>query len=354
MPNGSTQDSNYRIIKQNVDNLKLIQIGITLANEFGEMPEDLTTWQFNLKFDLERDTYLTESINLLELAGIDFKSFFQKGIDVDYFGEFITTSGLVLNEDVKWITFHGSYDFAYLIKALSNQVLPEEEIAFNDLLTIYFPTFYDVRHMIKNMSWLKGSLSRICGDLDIKRVGSTHQAGSDSLITSKLFFKLVNSYSEQIDIFGDKNKLYGFSYKMSDDYDGYNPYQGYNNFNQMPFIHPMNVNNINSHSMNNLMNQSSKLLNNKNGSTNQNLLYFQNLNNGYNTGNLNVSPLFYNNNNISGYGHIYPQQMDYNYYASFYNGNNGNNGMNINPVGHSHGNSFNNPNFKGTIGGNGK
>jgi CCR4-NOT transcription complex subunit 7/8 len=37
----------------NVDNLKMIQIGITLANEMGEFPEDVSTWQFNFKFDLE-------------------------------------------------------------------------------------------------------------------------------------------------------------------------------------------------------------------------------------------------------------------------------------------------------------
>ena len=46
-------DSNYKSIKQNVDNLKMIQIGITMANEYGELPENISTWQFNFKFDLE-------------------------------------------------------------------------------------------------------------------------------------------------------------------------------------------------------------------------------------------------------------------------------------------------------------
>jgi hypothetical protein len=47
-------ESNYRNIKQNVDNLKVIQVGITLANEHGDFPEDdVSTWQFNFKFDLE-------------------------------------------------------------------------------------------------------------------------------------------------------------------------------------------------------------------------------------------------------------------------------------------------------------
>jgi CCR4-NOT transcription complex subunit 7/8 len=46
-------ESNYKNIKNNVDNLKVIQVGITLANENGEYPEDVSTWQFNFKFDLE-------------------------------------------------------------------------------------------------------------------------------------------------------------------------------------------------------------------------------------------------------------------------------------------------------------
>lgn len=46
-------ESNYKNIKQNVDNLKMIQIGITMANEYGELPENISTWQFNLKFDLQ-------------------------------------------------------------------------------------------------------------------------------------------------------------------------------------------------------------------------------------------------------------------------------------------------------------
>ncbi len=46
-------EANYKNIKLNVDNLKMIQIGITLANELGEFPEPISTWQFNFKFNLE-------------------------------------------------------------------------------------------------------------------------------------------------------------------------------------------------------------------------------------------------------------------------------------------------------------
>jgi CCR4-NOT transcription complex subunit 7/8 len=48
---GTTHDP-YELIKANVDILKLIQVGITLSDEKGNMPEGVNTWQFNLKFDI--------------------------------------------------------------------------------------------------------------------------------------------------------------------------------------------------------------------------------------------------------------------------------------------------------------
>lgn len=199
----------------NVDNLKIIQLGITLAKEEGRYPYPYggSTWQFNFKFDLQRDTFLQESINLLEEAGIDFPKFNLEGIDCEYFAENFISSGIVLNENIKWITFHGAYDLAYLLKSLSNQYLPEDELSFFEDLGVYFPNFYDLRYMIRNLVWLKGSLSKIACDLDVDRIGVSHQAGSDSLITSKVFFKLLENYGELINLNEDKNKLFGFEFK---------------------------------------------------------------------------------------------------------------------------------------------
>jgi CCR4-NOT transcription complex subunit 7/8 len=205
----ANSESSYNTIKMNVDNLKMIQLGITLTNEEGCIPTTGCTWQFNFKFDLNNDTYLKESISLLEVAGIDFPKFHEQGIEVDYFAENFISSGIVLNDKVKWITFHGIYDLAYLLRALSNQPLPEDEATFFEYLNIYFPHFYDLRCMIRKAVWLKGSLNRIATDLDVERIGQTHQAGSDSLVTSRVFFKLLQHHTEYIDLFEDKNKLFG-------------------------------------------------------------------------------------------------------------------------------------------------
>lgn len=43
----------YQTLRCNVDLLKIIQLGITLADEHGNMPPDVSTWQFNFKFNLE-------------------------------------------------------------------------------------------------------------------------------------------------------------------------------------------------------------------------------------------------------------------------------------------------------------
>lgn len=210
-------DLNYKNIKKNVDDMKMIQFGITLSDKFGNHPEEISTWQFNFKFDLDNDIYLHESIQLLEFSGIDFNKFYHDGIEQEYFAENIIASGVVLNENVKWITFHGVYDFAYLLKTISNQTLPEDEQTFMEYLFVYFPNFYDLRYMIKNISWLKGGLSRIASDLDIKWNGAIHQAGCDSILTSKVFTKLCLNHGELLNLDKDLNMLYGFNSYTQDE-----------------------------------------------------------------------------------------------------------------------------------------
>lgn len=58
--------------------------------------------------------YAQDSIDLLTRSGIEFKRHEQNGIDVSHFGELLMSSGIVLTEDIKWITFHSGYDFGYL------------------------------------------------------------------------------------------------------------------------------------------------------------------------------------------------------------------------------------------------
>lgn len=48
-----TQEHEYHVVKQNVDASKIIQIGLTLADEHGRVPQGVCTWQFNFEFAVE-------------------------------------------------------------------------------------------------------------------------------------------------------------------------------------------------------------------------------------------------------------------------------------------------------------
>jgi CCR4-NOT transcription complex subunit 7/8 len=227
-------DYHYQCLRTNVDLLKVIQIGITLFNEDGEPPParpnssdslDMSAvgrrngvpgplpyaWQFNFKFSLTDDMFNQTSIESLQAAGIDFNLMERDGIDPHEFASLLIPSGLVCFDNVKWISFHGGYDFGYLTKLLICRHLPCDEVEFDKVMKLYFPSTYDVKHLLKfaiklhNSQQLalsseavdvlqkfeqKSGLENIAESLKIKRVGAAHQAGSDSLLTGRVFFAL--------------------------------------------------------------------------------------------------------------------------------------------------------------------
>lgn len=179
----------YQQLRCNVDLLKIIQLGISLSDSNGNRPQPVNTWQFNFVFSLETDMYAQESIDLLIQAEIDFKEHERRGIEVEEFGELLMTSGLVMSEDVTWVSFHSAYDFGYLIKVLTCNLLPEREEDFYKFLNALFPDFYDIKFLVQNSKYLKKGLQEISNDLGLVRSGVQHQAGSDALLTSHAFFK---------------------------------------------------------------------------------------------------------------------------------------------------------------------
>ncbi len=51
---------------------------------------------------------------------------------------------------MKWIVFHGSYDFGYLLKQLRGEPLPKTAEEFYKSVKIYFPNIYDIKHIVKD------------------------------------------------------------------------------------------------------------------------------------------------------------------------------------------------------------
>lgn len=196
-----SSDTHYSFLKANVDDLNIIQVGLTLSDANGNLPNFGTSnffiWEFNFcDFDVEHDIHNHDSIELLRSQGIDFLKNKKFGIDSICFAELLMSSGLVCNQDVSWVTFHSPYDFGYLVKALTQRALPQALDDFLVLVRVYFGNdIYDVKHMVKFCEGLYGGLDRVSKTLNLDRfAGKSHQAGSDSLLTLHIFQKIRDIY----------------------------------------------------------------------------------------------------------------------------------------------------------------
>lgn len=166
---------NYQMLKCNIDLTRVIQIGLTFCDAKGNRPKGISTWRFNFAFDTTKDVFAQESIDgLRQSRGLDLEKHSSQGIDILKFGELLTSSGLVLNDDMRWITYGsvegfeqkpeeagpgrpgepawaalcGLYDFGHLLQLLMSQNLPDEVSGFQELLDIYFPSRCDIaRHV---------------------------------------------------------------------------------------------------------------------------------------------------------------------------------------------------------------
>lgn len=219
----------YQTVRCNVDLLKIIQLGITLFSADGETPPaqgdpaalqqrpayptNFTmfpcTWTFNFQFSTEEDMCNDDSIAVLKKAGVDFEKHAEMGIDPVEFGSLLITSGLALSDDVNWISFHSGYDFAYLVKTMWCQQLPNDEEEYRKLVEIFFPRLLDVKYLLRHAQKLairnalntqatqainslgtKSGLQDLAEEFGCQRIGTQHQAGSDAWLTGLVFWQM--------------------------------------------------------------------------------------------------------------------------------------------------------------------
>ncbi|KAJ4968286.1 hypothetical protein NE237_014987 [Protea cynaroides] len=192
----SRSSINYKTLKANVDSLHFIQLGITLTDFNGNFPDFggscRIIWQFNFKeFDVS-DRHAPDSIALLRQQGINFEKNRKEGVDSISFRKLLFSSSLIFYNTIRFYT----YDFAYLLKIITGQPLPNDIAGFYNLMRLYFGRrIYDVKEMIKFCDGVFGGLERVASIYELKRIaGNAHCAGSDSLLTWDVFHKIfVNS-----------------------------------------------------------------------------------------------------------------------------------------------------------------
>eukprot|EP00586_Coscinodiscus_wailesii_P010556 CAMPEP_0172507268 /NCGR_PEP_ID=MMETSP1066-20121228/202743_1 /TAXON_ID=671091 /ORGANISM="Coscinodiscus wailesii, Strain CCMP2513" /LENGTH=352 /DNA_ID=CAMNT_0013284767 /DNA_START=147 /DNA_END=1205 /DNA_ORIENTATION=- len=207
-------DYHYKSLKCNVDLLKIIQLGLSFSDENGDFAKGCPCWQFNFTFSLSDDMFAQDSIDLLVKSGISFEDHATRGIDPLRFGELLMVSGLVLDDRVKWVSFHSGYDYGYLLKILTTLELPDDEKTFFETLRLYFPSIFDIKYMTSLLDGHFGGLQRLADDLGCVRIGPEHQAGSDSLLTMQTYFALARSkFADANGVIEEskyKNELYGY------------------------------------------------------------------------------------------------------------------------------------------------
>ena len=113
-------------------------------------------------------------MDLLKRSGFDFEKHKLKGIPQALFAEYLITSGMCVNPNLHWITFHGGVDFGYMLRTLLGHELPRDETSYFDNMQIYFCNFYDIKEIKRDIDYLCGGLSKIAKELDVERIGTMH------------------------------------------------------------------------------------------------------------------------------------------------------------------------------------
>lgn len=206
----TTSEYHYQTLRANADILKVVQIGMTFADEHGNRPPGVCTWQFNFKFSQHEDMSSKDGLQLLLQSQVNLAMMEVEGIDAFAFAELLVSSGLVLAPDVHWITYHSGYDLGYLMSLMMNDRLPTEESQFLRRVALYFPAVWDIKYIVRALNLSnKATLAGVADDLQIRPPGyqllldgtavAAQPAANESLLTNAIFFQTRKMAPEIVD-----------------------------------------------------------------------------------------------------------------------------------------------------------
>ncbi|XP_074587615.1 putative CCR4-associated factor 1 homolog 11 [Curcuma longa] len=190
-PRYFTEQERYRDVKYNVDNLYVIQLGFALFDDHGSQPMPHVSWQINFSdYDPEDDPSLRTP---LRKSGIDLQRNRQEGVSIERCATLLREK--VFGQGGEYVTFHGLYDVAYLLKILSGgKPLPDTLGEFiTEARNIFGGRLFDLKYMARFCHGLLGGelgLMKLANLLNVEADGVAHQAGFDSLVTGLIFHEL--------------------------------------------------------------------------------------------------------------------------------------------------------------------
>ncbi|VVB04743.1 unnamed protein product [Arabis nemorensis] len=186
----ATDYERYNNMRFSVDKTKLIQLGLTLFDAEGRIGG---TWEINFSdFGETGDARNEKSIEFLKRNGLDLEKIREQGISIQgFFSEFRRILQRTMN--VTWVTFHGSYDIAYLLKGITGESLPVTSERFAEALARALGSVYDLKVMAGRFEGLGSrlGLQSLAHELGLNRVGIAHHAGSDSELTARVFDRMA-------------------------------------------------------------------------------------------------------------------------------------------------------------------
>ncbi|XP_042387572.1 putative CCR4-associated factor 1 homolog 8 [Zingiber officinale] len=193
-PRHTSDEQRYADVKHNVDGTSIIQFGLALFDASGNQPWPGCCWQFNFAdFDPDLSASSPNSIRLLQESGHDLHKNRRNGIKSAQCYSLLRHK-LFRGHNAKYITFHGLYDAAYLMKVLTaGRPLPDTLPEFLFEAGNILGELYDLKHVANSCPGLLGGelgLTKLARLVELKAEGVAHQAGFDSMVIGLVFTEM--------------------------------------------------------------------------------------------------------------------------------------------------------------------